>query len=74
MGSSSAADIGFVHNRIGHDRLRLAVADHLAVVQHNQPPTVAHDLFEIVLDQNHGNALGVDRADDLDLSSSFARG
>ena len=42
-----------------------------AVVQHDQPPTDAHDLFEIVLDQNHGNALGVDRADDLDLSSGF---
>src|ERR1700721_855171 len=65
------ADIGFTHLRIGHHLPGRAVADHPALVEHDQAPRYPHDLFEIVLDQDHGHALLVDGADGLHLLRRF---
>ena len=67
MGCAPAADIGFAHDGVGHHLLRRAIADDPAVVQHDQPAAGAHDLFEIVLHQNDGNALGIHGDDGFNL-------
>src|SRR3984957_13447734 len=66
-----ATDIGVMHDRIGHHLARLAVADYLPVVQYDQAPADSYHLFQIVFDQNHGNALAVHLGDGLDLFRCF---
>ena len=66
-GHHPAADIGVMNDRIGHHRARIAIADHPSVVQHDQTAADPHHLFEIVLDQHHGDAAPVHRGNGLDL-------
>src|SRR5271170_906223 len=71
MRVSPTSDIGLMHDRIGHDRLRGAIADHATLVQHNKSSATAHHLFKIVLDQHHRYALSMHGGDGLYLTSSF---
>src|ERR1700746_1774578 len=67
-----APDIGLMHDRIGDDLVRFAVADDKPVIEHDQAAADAHHLFEIVLDQNHRDAALMNRADGLDLPGSLS--
>ena len=48
------------------DGVRLAVGDALAVVEHRHPVAEAHDQFDVVLDEQDGDARVADAADAVD--------
>src|ERR1700730_765127 len=62
---SPRAEIGFAHGRVRHDFVRSRVGDNPALIEHEQAAAHAHDLRQVVLGQNRGDAAGVDPGDEI---------
>src|SRR5579883_1278144 len=69
-----AAQIDAAHGRIAHHLIRAAMRDRLAQIHREHAIDERRDALDVVIDQEHGAALGTEGADQLREGADLARG